>query len=99
MAAEDSLESGDLLAKAVGFAKRLLVVVGYGHEKRRDLDFVEAPKRIAETLLSEVKRTDVHDVCSSKLLHVPYRPVAAHPVDLPPERLPSGIPTLNPMLP
>ena len=42
----------DVLLQAVGFAQRLLVVVGDGGEKRRDLGPVEAAERGSKSLLS-----------------------------------------------
>ena len=37
-----------------------VVVVGDGQQERRDFDLVEASKRGAETLLTEIERADVH---------------------------------------
>ena len=49
-----------VLAQPIGFAERLLVVVGDGGQERRDFDLVEAAERGPESLLSEVERADVH---------------------------------------
>ena len=57
---EDAFHAREFLAQAVGFAQRLLVVVGDGHEERRDLDFVEAPEGVAEALLAQIERADIH---------------------------------------
>jgi hypothetical protein len=44
----------------VGFAKRLLVVVGDGRQERGDLDPVETTERLAKTLLPNVERAHIH---------------------------------------
>ena len=49
-----------VLAQPIGFAQRLLVVVGDGGQKRGDLHLVEAAEGRPETLLPEVERADVH---------------------------------------
>ena len=51
----DRFHPRDVLAQPIGFAERLLVVVGDRHQERRDLDLVEAAEGGAEALLSEVE--------------------------------------------
>ena len=57
---ENAFHAGQFLAEAVGFPERLLVVVGDGHQKRRDLDLVESAEGGAEALLPKVERADIH---------------------------------------
>ena len=49
-----------VLAELVGFAQRLLVVVGDRIQQRRDFDRVETAECLAKTLLPEVERADIH---------------------------------------
>ena len=66
-----------VLAQPVGFAQRLLVVVGDREQERRDFDLVEAAEGGAETLLAQVERADVHGcdppVCRSAEASDAYR--------------------------
>ncbi len=57
---EHRLHAHEVLAKAVGLAQRLFVIVGDSGEKRRYFDAVEAAEGLAETLLAEVERADIH---------------------------------------
>ena len=50
----------EVLAQAVGFAERLLVVVSDSRQERRDLDGVEAAHRFPEALLSQIERAYIH---------------------------------------
>jgi hypothetical protein len=64
-----TLESVEFLAKAIGLAKRLLVVVGDGEQERSNLDFVKTPKSCPEALLSQVEGANVHRNSSRKSLN------------------------------
>ena len=61
MSPDEALKASDFLPQTIGFPQRLLIVVGHGHQKRCDLDFVEAAKRVAEALLTKVQWADIHD--------------------------------------
>ena len=50
----------EVLPQPVGFAQRLLVVVGHGGQERGDFDRVETAECPAEFLLPEVERADIH---------------------------------------
>ena len=60
--AEGRFHPHELLAEPVGFAQRLLVVVGHGGQERRDFHRVETAECPCETLLAEVERADIHSV-------------------------------------
>src|SRR5437764_1423979 len=53
-------------------AQRLLVILGDGGQKRRDLDLVKTPEAGVEILLSEVERAHIHAV----ILRFAYRNIA-----------------------
>ena len=50
------LHAHEVLAEPIGFAQRLLVVVGNRRKKGRDFDFVEAAEGGSKALLSQVER-------------------------------------------
>src|SRR6185312_2237526 len=62
MFGEHGFHAREVLPQAVGLTQGLLVVVGDGGQERRDLDPVETPEAGVETLLTKVKRTDIHAV-------------------------------------
>ena len=56
-------------AEAIGFAQRLLVVLGDRHHEGRHFDRIEPPEGLVEFLLTEVQRADVHGFDALRLVY------------------------------
>ena len=60
MLVEHRLDAREILAQPIRLAQRLFVVVGDRGEEGGDFHLVEAAKRAAESLLSQIERADLH---------------------------------------